>query len=325
MGSVPDLSFQAFVVEAVFLGDTAAFALSDGSVRLVVANAATAVQVHSGGILSAASTINGKALVTGGDDGRVAVVDSGGCFDTVGERPRKWIDRVATGPGGSIAYASGRQVAVRLGDGREKDLTLARAANGLAFAPKGQRLAVAGYGGISLWWPATEAPLTRLEYEGAHLATTFAPDGRFVVTSMQENALHAWRISDGVDMHMSGYPAKSRSLAWTFKGRYLASSGAHAAVLWPFQSKDGPMGKDPLQLGGRQALVTRVAAHPRKETVAIGYHDGAVSLVDIGDRAETEIRAAGDAPVSALCFDGRGGRLAFGNEAGAAAVVEIDG
>jgi len=318
-----DFSFGAFVGEAAFLGDVAAFALGDGTVRLVEGAATNEIQVHSGAILSAVPTRDGKALVTGGDDGRVAVVDQSGAVEVVAERPRKWIDQVAAGPGGAIAYASGRQVGVRLGDGRERELTLDRAAGGLAFAPKGMRLAVAGYDGVTLWWAATDAEPTRLVHEGAHLGVSFTPDGRFLVTAMQENALHAWRLDDGLDMHMSGYPAKTRSSAWTVKGRYLATSGAHAAVLWPFQSKEGPMGKDPLQVGGREVLVTRVACHPRAETVAIGYQDGAVALVAVADGAPTTVHAAGGGPVSALAFDGRGERLAFGTEDGAAGVVVL--
>jgi WD40 repeat protein len=318
-----DFSFGAFVSEVAFLGDLAAFALGDGTVRLVEDAAINEVRVHSGAILSAAPTRDGKALATGGDDGLLAVVDRGGVVEVVGERPRKWIDHVACGPGEALAYASGRQVGVRLADGRDRELTLDRAAGGLTFAPKGMRLAVPGYDGVTLWWPATDAEPMRLIHKGAHLAASFAPDGRFLVTAMQENALHAWRLDDGLDMHMSGYPAKTRSLAWTVKGRYLATSGAHAAVLWPFQAKDGPMGKDPLQLGTREALVTRVACHPRADTLAIGYQDGAVALVGFADGFTTTLRAAAGAPVSALTFDGRRGRLAFGTEDGAAGVVVL--
>lgn len=324
MADTRSFSFGAFVVEAAFLDETAAFALGDGSVRLGEGEAIKEVQVHSGAILSAAATRDGKALLTGGDDGRVALVDAAGTVEIVGERPRKWIDHVAVGPAGSLAFACGRQVVVRLADGRERELTIDRAASGLDFAPKGMRLAAAGYDGVTLWWPATDAEPSRLAFKGAHLSVCFSPDGRFLVTSMQENALHAWRIEDGLDMHMSGYPAKTRSLAWTVKGRYLATSGAHAAVLWPFQSKEGPMGKDPLQVGGREVLATRVACHPRKERVVIGYQDGAVVLVELADRAETVLRDAGGAPVSTLRFDARGSRLAFGDEGGAAGLVEFE-
>src|ERR1700692_38115 len=114
-------------------------------------------------------------------------------------------------------------------------------------------------GGVTLWWAGTEAAPVMLEWKGAHIAVTFSPDGRNVVTAMQENALHGWRLDDGKDMRMSGYPAKPRSLAGSARGRSLAPSGANAAILWAFQSKDGPMGKPPLELGARQELVTRVA------------------------------------------------------------------
>jgi WD40 repeat protein len=322
--SPPTFPLGAFVVEAAFLGDVAMLALGDGTVRFARNETLATVEAHSGAILSAAPTRDGRALVTGGDDGRVALVDATGAVNVVGERPRKWIDHVAAGPGGALAYASGRQVAVRLGNGQVRELKLARAVGGLAFAPKGLRLAAAGYDGVTLWWPATAAEPVRLAAKGAHLGVTFSPDNRFLVTTMQENALHAWRIEDGRDMHMSGYPAKTRSLAWTLKGRYLATSGAHAAVLWPFQSKDGPMGKEPLQLGVREVLATRVACHPRKDIVAIGYQDGVVMLADVADREVRVLREAGGGPVSALCFDGRGTRLAFGSEDGTAGVIAIE-
>lgn len=50
------------------------------------------------------------------------------------------------------------------------------------------------------------------------------------------------------------------------------SSGAPAAILWPFQGKDGPMGKSLLELGiARQhGWVTSVACHPVEEIVAVG-------------------------------------------------------
>lgn len=317
------IAFGAFVVEAAFLGDTVAFALGDGTVRLVGAEpGGCEVQVHSGAILGATPTREGEALITGGDDGRVARVHVGGEVEVLAEKKRKWINQVAAGPNGAVAYASGRNAFVRLSDGRERELTLDRAVGGLAFAPKGVRLAVAGYGGVTLWWAGTDADPVRLEWKGAHLSASFAPDGRFVVTTMQENALHAWRIDDGRDMHMSGYPAKTRSLSWTSRGRFLVTSGANAAVVWPFHSKDGPMGKEPAQLGERDVLVTRVASHPRKDKVAIGYHDGRVTLVDLSGENAAVLRNAGDQPISALSFDGRGARLAFGTEEGSAGILE---
>jgi len=322
VATIREFPFGAFVVETAFIDGVAAFALGDGTVRLVKDAAAESFPVHSGAILSAVPTLDGKLLVTGGDDGQVAATDAKGEVKLLAEHPRKWVDHVATGPNGAVARAVGRQVFVTAG-GNEKTFDLPRAAGGLAFAPKGLRLAVARYDGVSLFFAGTDAPPVELPWKGAHLTVIFSPDGRNVVTAMQENALHGWRLDDGKDMRMSGYPAKTRSLAWTAKGRFLATSGANAAILWPFHFKDGPMGKQPVQLAPREVLVSRVAAHPKRETVAIGYQDGMILLADIADAKETLLRRPGEGPVSALAFDAKGNRLAFGTESGAGGVIEI--
>ena len=67
---------------------------------------------------------------------------------------------------------------------------------GLAFAPKGMRLAVAHYNGASLWFPYAQSEPERLEWKGSHLGATVSPDGRFLVTTMQEPMLHGWRLVD---------------------------------------------------------------------------------------------------------------------------------
>ncbi|MEX0853440.1 MAG: WD40 repeat domain-containing protein [Bauldia sp.] len=321
MPSIREFSFGAYVVEVAFLGETGAFALGDGTVRLVDGSGERTVAAHSGAILAA--TASEARLLTGGDDGRVVLTGTDGGSETIAERPNKWIDHVAAGPGRAIAFASGRQASVKLADGRKRTLDHERAVGGLAFAPKGLRLAVARYGGVTLWWVGTDAEPAKLAWRGAHLAVAVSPDGRTVVTAMQENALHGWRLADGKDLRMTGYAAKPRSLSWSAKGRYLATSGANAAILWPFHFKDGPMGRAPLQLGAREALVTRVACHPRQETVAIGYQDGMVLAVRFADAEEALLRKPGNGPISALAWDGVGRRLAFGTEEGAAGIVDI--
>ena len=194
---------------------------------------------------------------------------------------------------------------------------------GLCLAPKGYRLALAHYNGVSLWFPNASAEPMLLEWKGSHLDATCSPDGRFLVTSMQENALHGWRLADSRNMRMTGYPGKTRSMAWSHDGNWLATSGADACVVWPFRDKDGPMGKPPRECGVRSNRVTRVAFHPRALVVAVGYDDGMIVLCRLGDAAEILVRDAGDGAVSALAWDERGGRLLFGTEAGAAGLLTL--
>lgn len=324
MPTIQQFPLGAFVVEAAFLGEAAAFALGDGSVRLAKGAAAEGARIHSGAILSAAATGDGK-LLTGGDDGLVALIDGAGAVTRIAEAA-KWVDHVAAGPNGAIAYSSGKRAVVRTADGKERTFDHPRSVGGLAFAPKGLRLAVARYNGVSLWWAGTGSGPQELAWNGAHIGVVFSPDGKYVVTAMQENALHGWRLDDGRDMRMTGYPAKPRSLSWSAKGRFLASSGANAAILWPFHHKDGPMGRPPLQLGAREVLVSRVACHPKEEMVAIGYQDGMILAVRFADAQEALLRRPGEGgPVSALVWDKGGRRLAFGAEAGAAGIIDIAG
>jgi WD40 repeat protein len=193
----------------------------------------------------------------------------------------------------------------------------------LAFMPKGLRLAVAHYNGVSLWFPNAKAEPERLEWKGSHLGMTLSPDGRFLVTAMQEPTLHGWRIADAHHMRMSGYSARVRSLSWTADGKWLASSGSEQLILWPFASKDGPMGKQPRMLAPAQARVNAVACHPKQEIAAVGYADGMLLLVRLDDGAEILVRRPGESPISALGWEASGAKLAFGTEGGDAGILVL--
>ena len=219
------------------------------------------------------------------------------------------------------AWSAGKQVSARDEAGAVKTWSAPSTARGLAFQPKGYRLAATHYNGATLWFPKVEGAPQTLEWKGAHLDATFSPDGRFLVTSMQENVLHGWRLSDSRHMRMTGYPGKTRSLSWSHDGAWLATSGADAAVVWPFKDKDGPMGKAPRECGVREARATKVAFHPKALVVAIGYADGAVLLCRLADAAEIPVRHPGDGPISALSWDATGARLLFGLESGAAGLL----
>jgi WD40 repeat protein len=236
---------------------------------------------------------------------------------------RRWIDQLALASDGSVAYSAGKTAFVRPRKGEERSWEAPSTIGGLAFAPKGFRLAVAHYNGMSLWFPNSQAAPERLEWKGSHLAAAFSPDGRFVITAMQEPTLHGWRLADGQHLRMSGYSARVRSLSFSADGNYLATSGSEQLILWPFEGKDGPMGKQPLIWAPMQARAAVVACHPAQPVVAAGYSDGLVLLVRIEDGAEILVRRPGGAPVTALGWDAGGGQFGFGCEDGAAGVCAL--
>ncbi|WP_428671714.1 WD40 repeat domain-containing protein [Roseibium sp.] len=323
MPTVAPVEVDGFVVRAGFLKDGAYFATGEGEV-VFSANGETRLRPHKTGLLAAEPALDGKGLITSGDDGCIYLTGMDGSSELAAERPRKWIDLIAAGPSGAIAFASGRTAWVRFADGREKEFSHDRAVGGLAFAPKGMRLAVSRYDGATLWWAGTEGAPVELTWKGAHLGVCFSPDGKYLVTAMQENALHGWRLADTQDMRMTGYPAKVKSMSWSVKGKYLATSGANAAILWPFSGKTGPMGQTPLQLGTRgDNLVSAVACHPVEDVCAVGYQDGMILMCRFADNAEVLLRRPGTGPVSAMGWDAEGVRLAFGTESGEAGIVSL--
>lgn len=322
MPTVAPLDLDGHCITAGFLAGVPHFALADGSIHRLD-HGHKSVVAHDG-LLCAVLGQDGARLLSGGEDGKVVATAADGTTETLAEIPRKWVTSVAGGPQGAVAYASRRIAHVRFADGRTKSFDHPRSVEGLAFSPKGMRLGVARYNGATLHFPAAEGKPQELTWDGAHTAITFSPDGNFVVTAMQENALHGWKLADGKHMRMTGYLAKVKSMSWSPKGRWLASSGAPAAIVWPFSGKDGPMGKAPLELGTRgNTMVTSVTCHPRDEIVAIGYADGMVIAARIADQKEVLLRRPGKGAISSMSWDAVGARIAFGSEAGDCGVIDI--
>jgi WD40 repeat protein len=306
-----------------FLGDNAAFVGAEESVFLVSGQGKVSpVAVHSGGILCAA--FDGSRIVMGGDDGKLVALGAKGEVTLLTTDPkRRWIDNVAVHPDGAVAWSAGKTAFIRSGKAEEKSLDAPSTVGGLAFAPKGLRLAVAHYNGVTLWFPNMAAKPEILEWAGSHLSVGFSPDNKFLVTAMHEPALHGWRLADNRHMRMTGYPGRVRSMSWSAGGKSLATSGADAVIMWPFASKDGPMGKEPAMLAPLQARVTMVACHPKQDILAAGYSDGTILMVRLNDGAEILVRRNGTAEVRALAWNAGGTMLAFAAEDGDAGLLDL--
>ena len=321
--------FDAFVVGACFdrAGKELAFALGDGTLRIVALadrDNWRSVEAHNGAVLSLAPDATLGGFISGGDDGKFRRIGA-----DVADFRSRWVEHVASHPGekgkGLLACAVGKSIHLFDQSGvRLKELPHPSTVTGLAFDARGKRVAASHYNGATLWFVnAKEDTPRKLEWKGSHTAIAIHPDGDAVVTAMQENALHGWRLSDNQHMRMSGYPAKTGSLSFTRNGKWLATSGADAMVLWPFFG-GGPMGKAPIELAGGDGIVCMcVASHPKDEMVAGGFADGLVVLADVNSSRVLPVAPPGKGPVSALAWSPDGSQLAFGTEKGFAAIVDL--
>ena len=325
-------SLGEYVVAATFdrTGAVAAFALGDGTLRIIhrmdVATWAT-TEAHDGAVLALCADAR-PGFLTGGDDGRFRRVSPAGVVEDVARFGSKWVENVAAhadAKAGVLLCSVGKAVHVfDAAGGVLKVLPHPTTVTGIAMDAKGKRIAASHYNGCSLWFVGAKADTPRvLDWKGSHTGITLHPASEAVVTSMQENALHGWRLQDGQHMRMSGYPSKTQSMGFTKSGRWLATSGAESVVLWPFFG-GGPMGKSPTELaGGDNVLCTRVAPHPQHEAVAAGFSDGLVVLADIATGRILPVAGPGRGPVSALAWSPDGQHLALGTETGFAALVDF--
>ena len=325
---------DAYVVAARFARDGrhAGFALGDGTVWLAPLAASTdwtQVTAHDGAALDFAADPTGNGFISGGDDGKLLRVAADATLSRIADFGGKWVEHVATHPidhtKGLIAASAGKLVRLFDHTGRMlKELTHPSTVTGLVFDAKGKRVGASHYNGASLWFVAAKTDTPRkLEWKGSHTTILIHPEGDAVVTAMQENALHGWKLPDGAHMRMSGYPAKTASLSFTRNGKWMASSGADAMVLWPFFG-GGPMGKAPLELAGGDGIIcAQVAANPRDEIVAGGFADGLVVVADINSSRILPVVPPQHGPISTLAWSPDGTRLAVGSETGFAALIDF--
>ena len=295
------------VTTAVSVGNSIAVGFGDGSVRIFTSGQSSdAIKAHKGIVLCMSK--DGDHILTGGDDGRFLKISLDGVVTEIGNFGTRWVDNV-TANNGSLVCSSGKIVYLWSPNNKEPKLFEHNSTvGGIAFDTKGKRLAVSRYDGVTLWkkdytkkWVSSN-----LIWKGSHNKVSFSPDGKYLVTSMQENAIRCWRLKDKIDFAMSGYDRKIKSFAFVGETSYLATSGAlgmgvAAAICWPFDGK-GPMGRNPTCLtytGNNE--VTFVESFPSEKAIFAGLSDGSVFLSEIENKNNTIIiRSFTGSEVSAI-------------------------
>lgn len=320
------VDFEAYVVDVRFdRNGQAVFACADGTVRFE--SGATAQAHPDAAVLCAAPHPSGQGVVTGGDDGRLvwSLPDE---TRELADAHGRWIDSVdASAESGLVAYAAGKSLHVLdvKDPGFSRRFEHERSAAGIAFDARGRRLACATYGGAALWFAriADQKPLM-LKWPGAHVGVIWSPDGRFLISAMQENALHGWRLSDAKDMRMGGYPAKIKSMTFLAKGSLMATSGAGGAVVWPFRGSNGPMGEQAAEIAPDEgSTVVRVAAAPDRTLLAGGTSDGRVWTAELSSSGVRTLKSEPGPAITALAMSSKGDRVAWGDEDGGAGVFAL--
>lgn len=279
-----------------FRGDAADYAtclaVSDDGVHVAVGNGAGGLTVldgtsgalrfgreaHAGGVQ--AVDLAGGLGVSGGNDGKARLFDVASGLEraVIEGEPRAWVEHVAFSPDAKVvAVASGKVLRFVDRDGvvlhriEAAPSTIA----GLAWNKKSTELAVAAYGGLRTYRPATGARAKYFAWKGSLVSIAWSSDEKVIACGTQDCAVHFWRLATGNDSEMSGYPAKPKALAWDASGTMLATGGDATGIVWSFTGK-GPEGTKPVQLAGHGKPITKLAFHPKKGLLASASQDGSI-------------------------------------------------
>jgi len=323
-----ETNYNAFVVAALFDEvNEAVVALADG--RVIFPDLKKDFSAHpDAGLLCAALHPTGVGLVSGGDDGRVVWTTPDTGPIELAHHKGAWIDAIACASEGQlVAYAAGKKVWCL--DLLKKDTKLFEhpaSVTDLCFDPKGRKLYCASYNGAYVWFSRIEGQKPqKLIWAGSHTKIAVAPSGDYLITAMQENALHGWRLKDGKDMRMGGYPAKIKSLNFFAKGKLLATSGANGAVVWPFLKANGPMGEEASEINAEPSSMVTVVSGTREDTLlSAGLDDGRVWLADMKSTGIEWIKREKGPAITALAVSDEGNRLIFGDEQGFVYIYEAE-
>lgn len=153
-----------------------------------------------------------------------------------------------------------------------------------------KELAVAHYGGVSLFNCESMKMTRRFEWKGSLISMELSPGGEIIACGSQDNSVHFWRKSTGADAKMSGYPGKPTNLAFDSRGLLLATGGREIVTIWNF-ADGGPEGTRPKELDMHSLPITSLSFSPTHPLLASGARDGSVMVWSVDDSGEGTPRA----------------------------------
>ncbi len=220
-------------------------------------------------------------LASGGQDGKVRLWSppNGECAAEL-DAGAAWVECLAWSMDGEkLATGAGRKLRLwtPAGDLLRECSPHVSTVTDIAWHPSRQQLATTCYGGVSFWQPDRSEAVRQFAWKGSLLALAWSPNGKLLASGDQDSSVHFWFVTDGTDLHMSGYACKVRELTWSADSRFLATGGSVDVVLWDC-SKKGPANTRPVELQHHGALISQLAFQRNGPLLASGCAGGAIAL-----------------------------------------------
>jgi WD40 repeat protein len=287
---------------------------------------------HTDGCDALAWRPDGGALATAGRDGAWKLWDAAeGKILVEHEAGALWAEHLAWSSrpvgerGHLLALGAGNKATLwnEKGATAGEPMAFTRTVAELAWILGGGTLAVATSQGVSVRDPLTGKEERAFVSREPILNMAFSPSGKWLLTGNQDSSVHVWNTDSNTQMHMRGYAAKVRQLAWHRGSRWLAAGGGMAVSVWDCSGR-GPEGRTPMLLDGHTDLVSALHYQPQGDWLASGARDGSLAIWSPTQRQNLISRAKIESGVTHVAWSPDGKLLAVIGELGEVQVLAVE-
>jgi WD40 repeat protein len=289
-------------------------------------------QAHADGCDALAWRPDGNALATAGRDGTWKLWDaSTGNLIVEHEAGALWAEHLAWSSkpigdhGHLLALGAGNRVTFWDGKGEplSDQIKFTKTVAETAWILGGTTLAVATSSDISLHDPATGKEERRFPSRDPILNMAFSPSGKWLMTGNQDCSVHVWNTDNGGEMHMRGFAAKVRQLAWHRGSRWLATGGGPSIAVWDCSGR-GPEGRTPMLLEWHEDAISALHYQPDGDWLASGCRDGSIAIWSPTQRQNQISRAKISSGVTRVAWSPDGKLLVAAGEDGEVQVMAVE-
>ena len=289
-------------------------------------------EAHTDGCDAVAWRPDGKALATAGRDGKwklwntvegktIAGHDAGAMW----AEHLAWSSRPLGELGHLLALGAGNHLTFwrENGERHGEPVKFPKTITDVAWTFGGDTLAIGTSTAITLRDPLTGEEERAFTLRDSILNMAFSPSGKWLMTGNQDCSVHVWNTDSGTEMHMRGFAAKVRQLAWHRGSRWLATGGGPSIAVWDCSGR-GPEGRTPMLLEWHEDLVTALHYQPQGDWLASGARDGTIAVWTPTQRQNQISRARIESGVTRVAWSPDGKLLAITGESGEVQVLAIE-
>ena len=317
-------------------GDRLAAASVSGQVAIYDAAEGRAIhlfeQAHADGCDALAWRPDGKALATAGRDGNWKLWDAtDGTVLAEHEAGAMWAEHLAWSSrpigerGHLLALGAGNKVTLwnENGEAVGEPLKVAKIVSGIAWIIGGTTLAIATSTEVIVRDALDNTDERVFKSRDPILSMAFSPSGKWLMTGNQDCSVHVWNTDNGGEMHMRGFAAKVRQLAWHRGSRWLATGGGNSIAVWDCSGR-GPEGRTPLLLEWHPDQISALHYQPEGDWLASGDREGSIAVWSPTQRQNQISRAKISSGVTRVAWSPDGKLLAASGEGGEVQVLALD-